>query len=147
MRPGGGAALAAIAALALGRLAYADTADDLRAVAEQSTVQLTTIGRTSGELRPVTIWFVGEGDRVFVQSGKEGQTDWYRNALVNPAVTLRIGVLTLRGQARPVDDSQETARVHRLFEQKYLGARVLGWFGSAVGHGKVIVIDQLQRGP
>jgi deazaflavin-dependent oxidoreductase (nitroreductase family) len=118
--------------------------DDVGAVANESTLEITTAGRTSGQARTATIWFVREGDHIYVQSGKEGQTDWYRNALKTPAVTLRIGTLMLRGRARPVDDAAEVARVHELFEHKYVSARVMGWFGGGFGHGKVLLIDDLE---
>lgn len=84
-----------------------------------------------------------DGDHLYVQAGKDGQTDWYRNLLKTPAVTLQIDTLKLDGRARPVDDAEETARVHELFARKYLRARVMGWFGSGIGHGKVVLIDQL----
>jgi len=118
--------------------------DDLSAVASESTLEITTAGRTSGQARTATIWFVREGDHIYVQSGKDGQTDWYRNALKTPAVTLRIGSVALRGRARPIDDAAEAARVHELFDHKYLRARVMGWFGGGFGHGKVLLIENLE---
>jgi deazaflavin-dependent oxidoreductase (nitroreductase family) len=129
---------------ALSSRAHALTAAELRAVADASTVELTTTGRTSGQPRAVEIWFVLDDDRLYVQSGKGGTTDWYRNLTANPAVSLRIGSLALRGRARPIDAASETARIHALFEQKYVRARVFGWFGGQTGHGKVVLIDQLQ---
>ena len=47
---------------------------------DASTLELTTSGRKSGQPRTATIWFVYD-DRLYVQSGKEGKTDWYRNLL------------------------------------------------------------------
>jgi deazaflavin-dependent oxidoreductase (nitroreductase family) len=107
---------------------------------DASTLQLTTIGRTSGALRTVTIWYV-YGDRLYVQSGKNGRTDWYRNLLKTPAVTVKIGEREMRGRATPVEDPAEAARVHELFKQKYLSARVMSWFGGGFGTGKVVAID------
>jgi len=120
------------------------SADDLRAVEHESTLQLTTSGRRTGQSRAVTIWFVRDRDRIYVQSGKEGQTDWYRNLVQNPSVVVQLGGLKLRGHARPIDDAAETARVHELFSQKYLSARVMGWVGGGFGHGKVVLIDGLE---
>jgi hypothetical protein len=76
-----------------------------------------------------------------VQSGHDGQTDWYQNLLKTPAVSLRIGARELRGRATPIDDPVESARVHELFKQKYLRARIMSWFGGGAGSGKVVVID------
>jgi len=146
-------ARAALTALAAGLLvvglhpAHALTADQLRAIDARSEVELSTTGRRSGQARTVTIWFVRDGERVYVQSGKEGKTDWYRNVLASPAVTLRFGAQRLRGRARAVEDTGEAERVHGLFEQKYLSARVMGWFGGGFGHGKVVLIDELAEAP
>jgi deazaflavin-dependent oxidoreductase (nitroreductase family) len=137
------APLAAGALLLVAAVRVAGAAD-LAGVADQATLELTTVGRTSGQSHTTTIWFVRQGDHIYVQSGKEGKTDWYRNALKHPAVTVRIGTLALRGRARSIDDAAETARVHELFVQKYMRARVVGWFGGSSGHGKVMVIDGLE---
>jgi deazaflavin-dependent oxidoreductase (nitroreductase family) len=122
-------------------VAAADAAPDIDpALRDASTLELTTTGRKSGRPRTVTIWFVYE-DRLYVQSGQEGKTDWYQNALAKPAVTVKIGEREWRGQVRPIDDAAETARVHELFRQKYLSARVMSWFGGGFGVGKVVRID------
>jgi deazaflavin-dependent oxidoreductase (nitroreductase family) len=116
----------------------------LQKVEDQSTVKLVTKGRKSGLARTVTIWFVRNANRIYVQSGKEGKTDWYRNVLGNPAVTLEFDGLTLRGEAHTVDDAGESERVHGLFRDKYLTARVMGWFGGGFGSGKIVAIDKLE---
>jgi deazaflavin-dependent oxidoreductase (nitroreductase family) len=120
----------------------------LRTVQDASTVELTTTGRKSGQPRLVTIWFAVDAEgRLYVQSGQDGRTDWYRNLLVTPAVSLRIGELAMRGTATPVDDLTEVARVHQLFREKYLRARITSWFGGDVGHGKVVRIGELTQMP
>lgn len=133
-------ALAAVSAQAGGNVYVGQ----LRMYQEASTVELTTTGRKSGEPRTVTIWFVvDQQGRLYVQSGSGGKADWYLNLLKTPAVGARIAELVMGGVARPIDDLTEVARVHELFRQKYLRARLTGWFGGEVGHGKVVQIDEL----
>ena len=120
----------------------------LRSYEDASTIELTTTGRSSGQPRTVTIWFaVDDQGRLYVQSGKDGHTDWYRNLLKTPAVTMRIGELAMSGVATPIDDPAEVARVHELFRQKYLRARITAWFGGEVGHGKVVELRELSQLP
>ena len=140
-------ALAALLAVApAARVAATVPLSQLRSYQDASTVELTTTGRKSGAPRTVTIWFViDEQGHLYVQSGKGGGTDWYRNLLQTPAVTLRIGELAMRGVAAPIDDAAETARVHELFRQKYLRARLSGWFGGEVGHGRVVQLGELNQ--
>ncbi len=120
------------------------TADDLRAIESQSTVEVTTIGRRSGLPRVVTIWFVHDEGRLYVQSGKDGKTHWYRNLLKAPEITLRFDHLAVRGRARPVEDQGEIERVHGLFRRKYFTARVMSLFGGGFGQGKVVLVESLE---
>jgi deazaflavin-dependent oxidoreductase (nitroreductase family) len=110
----------------------------------ESEVRLTTVGRSSGSPRTVTIWFVRDQDRLYVQSGKDGKTNWHRNVLANPGVSLAFDSLQLTGRAVPIDDEAETQRVHELFRAKYLTARIMGWFGGGFGTGRVVRIESLQ---
>ena len=125
-------------------LLWAFNVSDLQAVGNQWSVKLTTIGRSSGQPRTVTIWFVYDDGRIYLQAGKEGRTDWYRNLRKHPEVTLDFGRLAARGRARTVDDPKEVDRVHGLFRQKYLTARVSGWLGGSFGSGKVVLVDSWQ---
>lgn len=133
-------AASAVAMLALLIAAGQLSAADAPVPRDVSTLELTTIGRKSGQPRTVTIWFV-YGDRLYVQSGHDGKTDWYQNLLKTPAVSLKIGERELRGRAIPIDDPVESARVHELFRQKYLRARIMSWFGGGSGSGRVVAID------
>lgn len=145
------AALGFVCLLALAPAARAGgtvPAAQLRSYQDASTIELTTTGRRSGQPRTVTIWFVVDDQgRLYVQSGQEGRTDWYRNLRQTPAVTMRIGELAMRGVATPIDDAAEVARVHELFRQKYLRARLTAWFGGEVGHGKVVQLGELSQLP
>jgi len=114
---------------------------DLEKVADQSTVELTTIGRKSGKPHTKPIWFVYDQDRLYLQAGKGGKTDWYLNLKKNPQMTLKIGTFTLSGKAKFITDPKETERLHGLFASKYLRARLAGVVGSSIGHGKVVEVE------
>lgn len=132
-------AISAIGMLAPLALAYAP--DDVRAIEDESTVDLVTIGRKSGLERRATIWFVTDGERIYVQSGKDGGTDWYRNLARNPDVKLEFPGRILAGRARTVEDAEESRRVHELFRKKYWIARLAGWVGGGFGRGRVVRIE------
>lgn len=117
----------------------------LESVAAESTLDITTIGRKSGKPRTKTIWFVYDRGRLYVQSGQDGKTHWYRNLQQTPEMQLAIGALRLTGHAKFVADAEETVRVHALFRSKYAFARVAGLVGASIGHGKVVEVEDLQR--
>ena len=114
---------------------------DLEKVADQSTVELTTTGRTSGKVHTKPIWFVYDQGHLYLQSGKEGKTDWYQNLKKNPQMTLKIGAVTASGKAKFINDAKEAERIHELFSKKYLTARIAGAVGSSIGHGKAVEVE------
>jgi deazaflavin-dependent oxidoreductase (nitroreductase family) len=114
---------------------------DLEKVANESTVEITTTGRKSGKAHTKPIWFVYDQGRLYLQSGKEGKSDWYQNLKKNPQMTLKIGTVTFQGKAKFIDDQKETERIHGLFSAKYIGARLAGMVGSSIGHGKAVEVE------
>lgn len=121
--------------------------EDLDAIQSHGSVELTTIGQRSGTRRTVTVWFVREGDRIYVQAGKDGQRYWYQNLLANPEVRLGFGSFAVKGRAEAIEDPAEAERVLALFRRKYLTARIASWLGSRFGQGKVVRVQSLERVP
>ncbi len=132
--------------LSMGTPGYAQESrlqDALARVANESTLEITTTGRKSSQPRTKPIWFVYDQGALYIQSGKDGKTHWYRNLQKNPQMQLKIGQLTLTGKAQFVTDMAEIERVHDLFRSKYALARAAGLVGSSIGHGKVVVVEHL----
>lgn len=117
------------------------TKADLQQVANESNVEITTIGRKSGKPHTKPIWFVYDQGRLYLQAGREGKTDWYQNLKKNPQLTLKIGALTFIGKAQFIDAEKETERIHNLFKQKYFAARVAGVVGASIGHGRAVEVE------
>jgi deazaflavin-dependent oxidoreductase (nitroreductase family) len=72
---------------------------------EQPFCYLTTAGRVSGRPHTIEIWFALQGRTLYVLSGGGDRSDWVRNLLVWPEVTVRIGrrdAAELPGRARVV---------------------------------------------
>ena len=122
------------------KVSSAPTRADLEAVASESLVEITTIGRKSGKPRTTTIWFIYEKGHFYIQSGQGGKTSWYRNLKKNKQIDIKIADLTFTATAQFIDNSAETERIHEIFNSKYLRARLASWVGSDVGHGKVVKI-------
>jgi deazaflavin-dependent oxidoreductase (nitroreductase family) len=112
----------------------------LAEIAGGSTVELSTIGRKTQRVHTRPVWYVVDGGRLYVQSGRKGTTDWYRNIQHNPGVTARAGRWTVRGTAAPVADGAEAERIRRLFLDKYTTAWLLSFVGSELGQGLPVAI-------
>ena len=72
-------------------------------LARTRTVDLVTIGRRSGELRRVEIWWFHVEGR-FIITGTPGRRDWYANVLANPRVVIETRHGDFPGLATVVTD-------------------------------------------
>jgi deazaflavin-dependent oxidoreductase (nitroreductase family) len=88
--------------------------------AELDFAYLTTSGRITGAPHEIEIWFAVEGETVYLLSGGGGRSDWVRNIMVSPAVSLRIGDVKRTTRARVVAaGTDEDALARRLLVDKY----------------------------
>lgn len=94
-------------------------AETLRSLSKQDYCYLTTTGRVSGRAHEIEIWFGVEGEHIYLLSGGGTDSDWVRNLIADPAVTVRIGKQEFSGAARLVAESSEDAMARRLLAAKY----------------------------
>jgi deazaflavin-dependent oxidoreductase (nitroreductase family) len=94
------------------------TAEKLRRVAGKQTLRLTHYGRKTGKPHEVTIWFVTEGDKVYLTTGNVSR-QWVKNVRQTPRVKLAIGGEAFEGEARFVTDRRELDRVTSKALRKY----------------------------
>ncbi len=80
---------------------------------------LTTIGRTSGRAHEIEIWFALHEGVIYLLSGGGHASDWVRNLIANPDVTMRLGMRTRATTARVVSEVVEDALARRLLVEKY----------------------------
>jgi deazaflavin-dependent oxidoreductase (nitroreductase family) len=84
-----------------------------RALARDRVVDITTIGRRSGQPRRIEIWYHRVGGRYYI-SGLPGRRDWYANLQAEPRFTFHLKQSTfasLPALATPITDSAERRRV------------------------------------
>jgi deazaflavin-dependent oxidoreductase (nitroreductase family) len=84
-----------------------------RALESDRTIDITTVGRRSGEPRRIEIWFYRYDGRVFL-SGSPGRRDWYANLVAHPEFTFHLKgsvQADLPARARPVTEEDERREV------------------------------------
>lgn len=89
---------------------------------ESQVVHLTTIGRTSGLLREIEIWFVESGGQLYVFSEFPHKTNWLKNLRRDPRVRIRMGEKSFEATARVLDpkaDGERYRKAQRLATEKY----------------------------
>ena len=91
---------------------------------------LTTRGRVTGTPHEIEIWFALDGTTLYLLAGAGDRSDWVRNLLADPAVTVRVGDTTDAATARVVAaGSDEDARARTSVFEKYSpgNADLEGW--------------------
>jgi deazaflavin-dependent oxidoreductase (nitroreductase family) len=90
----------------------------LKRVARNQTLTLTHYGRKTGKPHEVTIWFVVDGDRVYLGTANVNR-QWVRNVQKTPHVRLSVGGETFEGTARFLTDRAEHERAMTAIRRKY----------------------------
>lgn len=90
-------------------------------LASTRTVDLTTIGRRSGNPSRIEIWWFHVEDR-FVITGTPGKRDWYANILANPQVTIHAPFGDFSGKAAIIEDAE--------FRRRVFTDPAIGWYRS-----------------
>lgn len=91
----------------------------LSSLAGEEYCYLTTTGRVSGHPHAIEIWFGLRDNTLYLLSGGGDKSDWVKNLLKNPSVTVRIGKHTFTGTARLVKEKEEDTLARYLLAEKY----------------------------
>ena len=80
---------------------------------------LTTTGRVTGNPHEIEIWFAVHDTSLHLMAGGKYESDWVRNLLKNPSVSVRIANQTFAGTARIVTDETEEREARYALAEKY----------------------------
>lgn len=109
-------------------------AELLASHADHDCIDVTTVGRVSGRLHVIEIWFGVIGAELFLISGNGPGADWYRNLLARPTAVVRFpDGQEWTAAVRPVVDPDERRAVGDLMGAKYAyeGDPSIGLTGEA----------------
>lgn len=97
--------------------------EELKGVLEASReIELTVTGRTSGREISSPLWFVEEGEKLYLVPVSGSDADWYKNVLKTPTIRLAAGGAQLSAIATPISDAAKIDQILDKFRAKY-GAR------------------------
>jgi deazaflavin-dependent oxidoreductase (nitroreductase family) len=97
------------------------TDDTIATLAATRTIEMTTIGRRSGERRTIEIWWFHVEGR-FIVTGTPGRRDWYANVLSNPKVHISTSIGTFSATAVTIEDAE--------FRQVVFADSSVNWYSS-----------------
>jgi len=116
----------------------------LAQLAGEEFCYVTTTGRISGRPHEIEIWFGLNNSTLYLLSGGMDRSDWVKNLLKNPSVTVRVAKHVFSATARIVKDEQEEMMARYLLAEKYQewegGKRLSEWARTALP----VAIDLIQ---
>jgi len=90
-----------------------------RGLKNRRQISITVVGRRSGRTITLPVWFVSAEDALLLLPVYGLQTQWYRNLLKNPTITIRAGNERRTLRARALRDARAVGKVIREFQEKY----------------------------
>jgi hypothetical protein len=84
-----------------------------------SEIQLSVKGRKSARDIPRPVWFVHEGNNLFLLPVQGSDTNWYKNFLADPALKISVDGSETILRGKPITDANRVEDVLRKFRSKY----------------------------
>ncbi len=82
-------------------------------------IELTVTGRASGDKSSRPVWFVEEEGKLYLLPVKGSDTEWYKNVLKRPTITLSADGQQLTKTATPITDRTQVNEIVDKFRAKY----------------------------
>jgi deazaflavin-dependent oxidoreductase (nitroreductase family) len=102
---------------------------------------LTTTGRVTGKPHQIEIWFGLNENTLYLLSGGMDKSDWVKNLLKTPSVTVRVASHTFNATTRIVTDEKEETMARNMLADKYNERKVNGSLSQWALTALVVGID------
>jgi deazaflavin-dependent oxidoreductase (nitroreductase family) len=102
-------------------------------------IKLTLIGRKSGKTISIPVWFVLEGEKLYLLPVQGSDTQWYRNVLKNPSIRIDARGAETEFRAVPITDGKTMKAVIDKFREKY-GAKDVKKYYSGFDAAVVVAL-------
>ena len=88
-------------------------------LSRSSEINIAVTGRKSGRTISIPIWFVAEGDKLYLLPVQGSDTQWYKNVLNNARMRISVGGAEGEFQATLITDAPAVSSVVQKFRDKY----------------------------
>jgi deazaflavin-dependent oxidoreductase (nitroreductase family) len=77
------------------------------------------IGRKSGQTISIPVWFVLEGEKLYLLPVQGSETQWYKNVLKNPSIRIDARGVEANVRAVSITEDKAVKSVIEKFREKY----------------------------
>ena len=82
-------------------------------------IRLSVKGRKSGREISRPVWFVHEGNTLYLLPVQGSDTNWYKNLLVEPTLKISINGVETPARGKPITNTNIVNDIVRKFKSKY----------------------------
>ena len=108
-------------------------------LARYRQIKISVIGRKSGKTISNPVWFVLEGEKLYLLPVKGSDTQWYKNVLKNPSIRIDARGVGAGFRADRITDSKTVKSVIEKFREKY-GAKEVKKYYSKFDEAVVVEV-------
>ncbi|HSB75501.1 MAG TPA: nitroreductase/quinone reductase family protein [Terriglobales bacterium] len=93
-------------------------------------LEITVTGRKSGKNISLPVWFVRRQDRLYLLPVRGSESQWYRNVLHTPVITIAAKGTTAGAKAQPITDLGRVEDIVNQFRKKYGAGEVKKYYSK-----------------
>jgi hypothetical protein len=82
-------------------------------------ISLSVKGRRSGKDFPRPVWFVHEGNTLYLLPVQGSDTNWYKNLLIDPTLKISVNGVEISERGKPITDGNSVDDIVKKFRSKY----------------------------
>ena len=106
------------------------TASFATALKGTDEIELTVIGRATGRKMTRPVWFVEEGETLYLLPVKGSDSEWFKNVLASPVVTLAVSGASWAATTLAITDHAKVREVVEKFRAKYGADQVAKYYSK-----------------
>jgi deazaflavin-dependent oxidoreductase (nitroreductase family) len=100
-------------------------AKDVRNALEHSKeIEITVTGRRSGRKISNPVWFVRDGEQIYLVPITGSDSDWFKNLQKTPKIRVAAREEVIDTSATPITDAARVGRIVQRFRDKYGAGQV-----------------------
>ena len=99
-------------------------------LARYRQIKLSVTGRKSGKMISMPVWFVLEGEKLYLLPVRGSDSQWYRNVLKNPSIRIDARGVEAEFRATPISEAETVKSVIEKFREKYGVSDVKKYYSS-----------------
>jgi hypothetical protein len=101
-----------------------------QALASTEELEIAVTGRNSGRKISFPVWFVLESETLYLLPVKGSASNWYKNILRNPTMTVSARGMEITVNVKPITDPPTVREVVEKFRAKYGTANIQRYYSK-----------------